>query len=138
MDERKAGITTATWPIIAPSFYPDEAALVAADADVLKPWAKARTIGFSRVFGRRTAKVWWVPVPTPLDGDYRLNVTVPNGGAHEVALVAANRRTVVGRAQWVGQRVRRLEGSICGQRSLFVRVTQRGTLGRVRVSVTTP
>ncbi len=27
MDERKAGITTATWPIITPSFFPDEAAL---------------------------------------------------------------------------------------------------------------
>ena len=31
---------------------------------------------------------------------------------------------VVARAQWIGQRVKRLDGSICGQRSLFVRVTQ--------------
>lgn len=138
MDERKAGITTATWPIIDSSFYPSEAALQAADADVLQPWARQRTTGFSRVFGKRTAKVWLVPVPTPLDGDYRLTVTVPNGATHDVAVVAANRRTVVGRAQWSGQRVKRLAGSICGQRSLFVRVTQKGALGRVRVSVTTP
>lgn len=138
MDERKAGITTATWPIIAPSFYPGEAALQAAEQDVLQPWSQQRTRGFARVFGKRTPKVWWIPVATPLDGDYRLSVTVPNGGAHDVALVAANRRTVVGRAQWVGQRVKTREGSICGQRSLFVRVTQKGALGRVRVSVTTP
>jgi len=138
MDERKAGITTAIWPIIAPSFYPDEAALVAAEADVLQPWARQRTTGFSRVFGKRTAKVWWIPVAAPLDGDYRVTVTVPNGGAHEVALVAGNRSTVLGRAQWIGQRVKQLEGSICGQRSRFVRVTQKGALGRVRVSVTTP
>ena len=55
----------------------------------------------------------------------------------DVALVASNRRTIVRRAQWVSQRVKRLEGSICGQRSLFVRVTETGLQGRIRVSVTT-
>jgi hypothetical protein len=67
-----------------------------------------------------------------------VSATVPNGGTYDVALVGSDRRTLVGRAQWVGQRVKRLDGSICGQRSLFVRVTQKGALGRVRVSVTTP
>lgn len=138
MDERKAGITAATWPIIAPSFYPSEAALAAAEQDVLQPWAAARTTTATRVFGRQTAKVWWIPVSTPLDGNYRISATVPNGGTHEVALVGANRRTVLRRAQWVGQRVKRVEGSVCGQRSMFVRVTQTGALGRVRISVTTP
>jgi hypothetical protein len=55
----------------------------------------------------------------------------------DVALVGADRKTLVRRAQWIGQRVKRLDGSVCGQRSLFVRVTQKGLLGRVRVSVTT-
>jgi hypothetical protein len=31
-----------------------------------------------------------------------------------------------------------MQGSVCGQRSLFVRVTQAGALGRVRVAMTTP
>jgi hypothetical protein len=138
MDERKVGITSANWPIIAPSFYPNEAALQAAEQDVLQPWTAVSTRSFARVFGKRTAKVWWIPLSTPLDGNYRISATVPNGGTYDVALVGANRRTVVRRGQWVGQRVRRLEGSICGQRSLFVRVTQKGALGRVRVSVTAP
>jgi hypothetical protein len=138
MDERKAGIATATWPIVDASFFPSDAALRAAEQDVLQPWGSGRTVAHSRAFGEGSAKVWWVPVATPLDGDYRLTVTVPNGGTHDVALVASNRRTVVGRAQWVGQRVKRLAGSICGQRSLFVRVTQKGALGRVRVSLSTP
>ncbi len=138
MDERKAGITTATWPIIAPSFYPDEAALVAAEQDVLQPWTAQRTTVVGRVFGKKTAKVWWIPLTTTLDGDVRVSATVPNGGTYDVALVGSDRRTLVRRAQWIGQRVKRLEGSICGQRSLFVRVTQKGALGRVRVSVTTP
>jgi len=138
MDERKAGIVTATWPIIAPSFYPDEAALLAAERAVLQPWSTGKTTLFTRVFGKKTKKVWWVPLPTPLDGDLRISVTVPNGANPEVALVGADRRTVIRRAQWVGQRVKRLTGSICGQRSLFVRVTQSGALGRVRVSAATP
>jgi hypothetical protein len=138
LDERKVGITTATWPIVAPSFYPNEAALQAADQDVLQPWTKSRTTVSTRVFGKRTAKVWWIPLATALDGELRISATMPSGGTHDVALVGANRRTVVKRAQWTGQRVKRLDGSICGQRSLFVRVTQQGALGRVRVSVTTP
>jgi hypothetical protein len=138
MDERKAGITTGTWPIIAPSFYPNEAALQAAEHDVLQPWRAPRTTAATRVFGKRTAKVWWIPLATQLDGDFRINATMPNGVDAEVALVAANRLTVIRRAQWIGQRLKRMEGSICGQRSAFVRVTQKGAPGRVRVSMTTP
>jgi len=138
MDERKVGITTATWQIVASSFFPSEAALQAAELDVTQPWAASRTTASTRVFGRRTPKVWWIQLATPLDGDFRITATMPNGGTHEVALVGANRRTVVKRAGWTGQRVKRLDGTVCGQRSSFVRVTQKGALGRVRVLVTIP
>jgi hypothetical protein len=138
MDERKAGITTASWQIVDRSFFPSEQAVQAAELDVVQPWTKASTTGFTRVFGKRTRKVWWIRVSTPLDGDLRVTATMPRGGTAEVALVSANRTTVLRRAQWVSQRVRRIEGSVCGQRSLFVRVTQSGALGRVRVSVMAP
>jgi hypothetical protein len=138
MDERKAGITTATWPIIAPSFYPGEAALQAAERDVLQPWNAGKAKLFTRVFGKATKKVWLIPLATPLDGDLRISVTVPNGAEPEVALIGPDRRTVIRRAQWVGQRVKSLTDSVCGQRGLFVRVTHRGALGRVRVSAATP
>jgi len=138
MDERKAGITTATWPIIASSFFPDEAALQAAERDVLQPWTAGQTAVFRRTYGKKTKKVWWIPLSTPLDGDLRLTASLPAGGLHEVALVAANRRTVIRRAQWVGQRAKRLATTVCGHRSLFIRVTQGGALGRVTVSATAP
>jgi hypothetical protein len=138
MDERKVGITSATWQIVASSFFPSEAALQAADLDVTRPWAAPRTTVSTRVFGRRTPKVWWIRLATPLDGEFRVTATVPKGGTHEVALVGANRRTAVKRATWTGQRVKRLDGTVCGRRSSFVRVTQTGALGRVRVSVTIP
>jgi hypothetical protein len=138
MDERKAGITTASWPIIAQSFFPDEGDFLAAEQDVLQPWAAPLTRLHTRTFGKKTPRVWWIPLATALDGGLRVSATVPTaGGSVEVALVGADRKSVVRRAQWTGQRVKRLDASVCGQRSLFVRVTQSGLRGKVRVSVTT-
>lgn len=138
LEERKAGITTGAWPIVAPGFYPDQAALQAAERDVLQPWTGGSLASFKRTFGRRTPKVWWISLTTPLDGNLRITASLPKGGTQEVALVAGNRRTVLRRAQWLGQRSKRIESTVCGQRSLFVRVTQAGGLGRVSVTAATP
>jgi hypothetical protein len=138
LDERKAGITTASWQIIDPSFFPDAGDLAAAEEDVSQPWAAPRSRLYTRTFGKRAERVWWISLATPLDGNVRVSATVPSrgNGSVEVALVGPNRQTVVRRAQWVSQRVKTLDASVCGQRSLFVRVTQKGLVGRVRVSVT--
>jgi hypothetical protein len=138
LEERKAGITTGTWPIISPSFYPDDAALQAAERDVLQPWVRGGTLSFKRTFGKRTSKVWWIPLSTVLDGNLRITASLPKGGTHEVALVATNRRSVLRRGQFVGQRAKRIDSTVCGQRTLFLRVTQAGALGRVSVTAATP
>ena len=139
MDERKAGITTASWPIIARTFFPNEAALQAAERDVIQPWTKRTAKAFTRTFGKKTRKVWWIRVSTPLDGELKLSARVPRDGLHEVALVGPNRKTVVKRTQWVGQRLQRATPTnVCGQRTFFVRVTRKGSLGKVTVTVTTP
>jgi hypothetical protein len=138
LQERKAGDTTGSWQIVDSSLFPNAAALQAAEQDVIHPWTGPTTRTFTRVYGKKTARVWWIPLSTPLDGDYRLAATVPVRGSADIALVSSNRSTVLHRAQWIGQRSKQAQGTICGQRSLFVRVTERGLLGRVRVSVTTP
>jgi hypothetical protein len=138
LQERRAGDTTGSWQIVDPSLFPNAAALQAAEQDVIHPWTGPTTRTFTRVFGKKTARVWWIPLSTPLDGDYRLAATVPARGSADVTLVGSNRSSVLSRAQWVGQRSKQAQGTICGQRSLFVRVTEKGVLGRVRVSVTTP
>lgn len=138
MDERRAGITTGRWQIVGPSFYPTEAAVAAAERDVLQPWTKRVTKTLKRTFGKKT-RVWWIPLATPLDGDLTLSATLPRAGEYEVALVSGNRRTVLKRAQWVSQRVKRTSTTVCGQQTHFVRVTQKGsTFGRVAVTITTP
>jgi hypothetical protein len=136
MDERKAGILTARWPIIAPSFYPTEAALQAAERDVLQPWTAGQRSVVRRTV--RKGKTWWIPLSTPVDGSVSIIATFPKTGRHAAALVGANRRTVIMRGSVAGQRVRALSATICGQRSVFVRVTQKGTSGVVRVAASTP
>ncbi|HLE99922.1 MAG TPA: hypothetical protein VI540_08495 [Gaiellaceae bacterium] len=138
MDERRAGITTANWQIIDPGFYPGEAALQAAEQDVLQPWAHGRPAAYRKVFGKKTKKVWSIPLRTPLDGDVRVTVTFPRNGKHEIALLAPNRRTVIARGQSVGPRSKTLVATACGQRTLHLRVAQRGVLGLVRVTASTP
>jgi len=138
MDERKAGITIGRWPIVDSTFFPNEAEVAAAEQDVIRPWAAPRVSRFTRAFGKRTARVWQIPIAAPLDGNLRLSATVPAGGTVEVALVARDRKAVLERAQWASQRVKRLDASVCGQRLLFVRVTQKNLSGRVRIAVTTP
>jgi hypothetical protein len=137
MDERKAGITTASWQIIDQSFFPTPAALAAAEQDVLRPWTKNRTATYRRTFGKPTKKPWWIPVQTPLDGELKLTALLPAQGEFDVALVGANRRSVMARAQWVSQRLKRTAATVCGQRSLFVRLTPKST-GRVAVTVSAP
>ncbi len=137
MDERRAGITTATWPIISQSFFPNDAQIAAAERDVLQPWTRGGLTTSRRVFGRRTPKVWTIPLSTPRDGELRITASLPRAGEYEVALVS-NGRTVLRRAQWVSQRAKRLTTTVCGQRALSLRVTQKGGLGRVTVAVVAP
>jgi hypothetical protein len=138
MDERKVGITTAKWQIVDSSFFPTEPALQAAERDVLQPWTQNQRVVHRRVFGKNTKRAWLIPMQTPLDGQLTLSATLPRNGLHEVALVSSNRRTVLRRAQWTGQRVKSTATTICGQRSFFVRVTPSGGPGRVTVTVSTP
>jgi hypothetical protein len=137
MDERKAGITTANWDIVSRTFFPGEPALAAAERDVLQPWAKNRSTSFRRTFGRRT-KVWWIPLQTPLDGELVLEARVSKKGLFGVALVGPDRKTVLRRGQWVGQRVKRTRTNVCGQRTMFVRVTRNGPPGNVKITVSAP
>jgi hypothetical protein len=137
MDERKDGILTGTWQVVAPSFYPDDTALQAAEQDVVSPWTAGQTIVKRKQLTRK-GQTWWIPLSTPLDGSLSVRITMPKGGQYELALLGSNRRTVLRRGVWSGQRARTISTNVCGQRAPYVRVTQKGTLGQVTVSVAKP
>ena len=138
LDEQKAGAAGSGWQIIDSSFYPDEAALRAAEQDVLQPWASPTKAVYKARFTQRGMRVWTIPITTPLDGSIEVTVTLPVNGLHGVALVDSDRTTIVATGLWAGRAVKRITTTVCGQRSLFVRVTQRGAFGRVAVTTSTP
>jgi hypothetical protein len=138
MDEKRAGITTGSWQIVAPSFYPTDTQLQAATDDVLTPWAAPPARTYRKVFATKTKTVWTIPLTTPLDGTFGASVVVPKGSVDQVVLTTANGRTVLARATRTGVRTMKLSSTVCGQRSLSVRVTRKGASGAVSVTTSTP
>jgi hypothetical protein len=137
LEERKAGILNSSWQIVSPAFFPNDASLAAALRDVTQPWGTPTAATYRTRFVKKGKKVWVAQVHTLLDGTITLNATLPARGLYDVALLAPNRRTVVKHAVSSG-RTMHLSASVCGQRSLYVRVTDRSGIGRVAVTLTTP
>jgi hypothetical protein len=150
MDERRAGILTSSWLTVSHMFFPNDAALSAAEKDVLQPWTAGRSAVFRKQFTRTSKKTWLLRLSTPLDGTLVVNAVVPKAAAYEVALLAGNGRTILAKARAVGPKTRRIATEVCGRRSLYVRVTEKsalaknvalannGAFGRVTVTASTP
>jgi hypothetical protein len=138
LEESRADATGSGWPIIDSSFYPDAVALQAAERDVLQPWNVGRRTVFRRTFSAGGKRVWPIALTTPLDGLLDVTVALPRNGLHEVALLTADRRTVLQTGLWASATTKRITTTICGERSLVLRVTQKGALGRVTVTATAP
>src|SRR4029453_15553707 len=109
----------------------------AAEQDVVAPWTAGEKIIRSHRLTRQ-GQTWLVPFAPPPAGSLPIRVTLPKGGGQTVALLGANRRTVLKRATATGLRLRTISTNVCGQRSLNVRVVQQGSTGRVTVSVAKP
>jgi hypothetical protein len=138
MDERAEGATGSGWQIVDSSFYPDEVALDAAEKDVTQPWAQSTEIRVGHRFTATSARTWSIPIGTPLDGDVAITVTLPKGGLQEVTLVDPEVSKPLARALWSGTAVKTIAATVCGERSLALKLTQRGSYGRVTAVVRKP
>jgi hypothetical protein len=125
------------WPIVDPSFRPTPEALAAIREDVLQPWTGPTT---STIRGRflRQQRTWSTRVATPLDGDLRLRLTVPGGGANDVTLLSGDGRTVLATGSWTSSGGKSVEYRVCGARSVKVRVTRGGAAARFTLNVQVP
>ena len=124
--ERAAGLPGDTWSIVVGKYYPDDAMLAAAKLDVLQPWTTPTMRRFKAAFVQRGKRVWEKKLVTPLDGNIVVKLTTPVGPRHSVALYAGDGRTLVARSTAFTSTSRTISSTICGQRSVVVRVT-RGT-----------
>jgi hypothetical protein len=125
------------WPIVDPSFRPTPESLGAIREDVLHPWLgpTTKTIRAKFLRGRRT---WTAQVATLLDGDLRVRLMVPGGGADDVTLLTGDGRTVLAKGSWASTGGKSAEYRVCGARSLRVRVTRGGAAARFTLRVTAP
>ena len=138
LEERKAGILSSTWQIVSQTFFPNDASLAAALRDVTQPWGASTATTYRTRFTKKGKRVWLVHVQTSLDGNLSIRASIPRGGLFDIAVLAPNKRTVMKHTVSSGGTARMLVG-VCGQRSLYLRVTDRdGTAGRVSVTSSTP
>jgi hypothetical protein len=125
------------WPILDPSFRPTVESLAALRDDVIHPWESTATTTIRGRFLRR-ARTWNAQVATPLDGEIRIQVKVPGGGADDVTLLSSDGRAVLATGSWDSSGARLAEYRVCGSRSLKVRVRRGGAAARFALRVTAP
>jgi hypothetical protein len=133
LNERKAGIAETPWDIVSQSLYPNDAALAAAEQDVVSAWAQppatTRTVAFTRTARSRT-----VTVATPLDGTLRVNLRPARGMRLSFDLFASSTRV----AHVVTSSSVTRSTTVCGARSYRIRVQALKGRGTVRLSLSTP
>jgi len=130
--ETEGTATGYAWPIVDPSFRPDAAALAALRDDVVDPWpGPTRTTLHGRF--KRGTRVWTTTIATPLDGEIRVRIDVPD----DVSLAAPD-GTVVARSTWTSAGGKWVGYRDCGVRSLRVRVLRAGPAARFTLRLSKP
>ena len=123
LNELKKGATTTAWTLVDSSFSPDAAALQAAEQDVLTPWTAPVGQTFRGRFAATDKRIWKVALATPFDGSLAATLTFPRGSLHDLSLLGPDGR-VLGRGLWSGVAEKKLTTTVCGQRSVVIRVTR--------------
>ena len=133
LNERRAGIAETPWQVVSNSLYPDDTALALLQQDVSTPWRGASTSTRTGSL-TRTTRVRTYTVATQLDGTLKLSLR-PSAGTR-LALDVFASSTRLAHAAGTGTLSRTL--TICGQRSLRIRVTALRGNGSFRLAVAKP
>ena len=136
--DRAAGLETALWPIVVGRYYPDGIALAAAERDIREPWGASGKRILRGRFDPGSARVWIRSLATPLDGTITATLSAPIASRHDFELLdARTKRTLARWSDWT-RTTRTLTSTICGRRSVLLRVTRRVGSGPFSVAVTLP
>ena len=132
-NERRLGSTESPWSIVDRIMYPDGKALELLAQDVREPWSAPTRISFSGSFRKGSGELRSFRVSTPLDGELELVLRGPAKAAYRLSVLNGNR--VVASAP-VGRRS--LSVTVCGQRTLLLRVERRQGLGTFQLTASRP
>jgi hypothetical protein len=113
------------WPLVDPSFYPDQTALDAIEQDIVSPW-----IGPTAHHFHLQGRVWVHRVASPLDG----TLTVQLAGPAQLELTGDDGQAMRPTRRWGTT----LTYQVCGQRSVTIRATPDKVTQRVNLEVVTP
>ena len=125
MNAQRLGAVVPPWEF-DPMFMPDYTALSKIFEDVTTPWTRARTLAWNGAFARRGA-TRSTTLSTPLDGTVSFRVAAPRGTLLRI----------YSGGRFLGSVRSSVSGTICGQRSLTMRLVGGGK-GRFHVLTQVP
>ncbi len=123
----RAGATNIGWDIVDPSLYPDATALSLLEQDVVNPWTGPTVSHLKSSFGNGVVRTF--SVKTTLDGSFVARLRAPTKSNLRLSLYAGS--TLLGG----GTSVRY---TICGQRTLTLKVQRISGRGAFTVDVSKP
>jgi hypothetical protein len=120
LNERRQGFAETFWGVVDQRFYPDQAALDAVYQDVTSPWAGPTTSTITSSFTSRATGRGF-RIATPLDGTFDVRLTSPRNSRFTLRLVDPATGARLGLTSGA-DRVKTIETSVCGQRTVQVQV----------------
>ncbi len=129
LNERRLGAPESPWQVVSSTWYPDEAALRAAEEDVVSPWTGPTRAVVSSTL-RPGKNRFRLTVATPYDGQLVLRLRQPRTGAVELRLYHAGRLVASSRTA--------VTLTVCGERSFLASVVRLRGRGAFSVQVERP
>jgi hypothetical protein len=136
LNQRKAGVIESPWEIVVRTFYPDDTALARVEQDVVTPWTAPTSESRSGSVSRKT-RVRSYTVATPLDGTLKVSLRGPRAAKLSLDLFSGTTR--------IGHAVKGANATststsltICGQRSVGIRITRTTGAGAFALAISKP
>jgi len=138
LNERRLGLPETFWGVVDKRFYPDQATLDAVAQDVTSPWHGLTTSTLASAFTSRATGRGF-RIATPLDGNFRVTLTSPAKTQFTLRVVdPATGKELGSSAGSASARVKAVETSVCGQRTLQVQVKRLRGSGSFSLAVARP
>ncbi|MDX6487876.1 MAG: hypothetical protein QOK13_491 [Gaiellaceae bacterium] len=136
LNQRKAGLIESPWEIVARALYPDDGALSRLEQDVVTPWTAPTAESRSGSVSQQT-RIRSYTVATPLDGTLKVSLRGPRTAKLTLDLFSGTTR--------IGHAVKTANATststsltICGQRSVGIRLTRTAGAGAFALAISKP
>jgi len=125
LNEQRLGLPQEPWSIVTTSLYPNATALGLIEQDVVTPWTANTTTNLSAALSAKV-RTRTLTLRVPYDGTLSLRAAKSGTAAVNVSILA--KRESMGTTTFKGKTSRALTTTVCGQRSVSVRVKLAGTV----------